>query len=66
MEDATTYREFLGTVVFGTHLNRLPDDALRTHFLDAMVAAGGADEPPFSLDYWRLNLVGQRPVTRSW
>lgn len=62
MEDAATYREFLATVVFGTHLNRLPDDALRERFLDAMVEAGAADEPPFLLDYWRLNLIGQRPA----
>ena len=63
MEDAAAYREFLGTVVFGTHLSRLPGESLRTQFLDAMTEAGAADEPPFGLDYWRLNLVGQRPVT---
>lgn len=62
MEDAATYREFLATVVFGTHLNRLPDETLRNRFLDAMVEAGANDEPPFLLDYWRLNLVGQRPI----
>ncbi|MGN6032195.1 MAG: class I SAM-dependent methyltransferase [Thermomicrobiales bacterium] len=63
MPDAEAYREFLATVVFGTHLNRLPDDdpTLRAAFIERMVAAGATDEPPFSLDYWRLNLMGQRP-----
>ncbi|MGC4107453.1 MAG: methyltransferase domain-containing protein [Thermomicrobiales bacterium] len=62
MADADAYREFLTTVVFGTHLNRLPDDNLRAAFIDRLVTAGAADEPPFELDYWRLNMMGQRPA----
>lgn len=61
MPDAASYREFLGTVVLGTHLERLPDDQARASFLDRMVELGAEDEIPFSLDYWRLNLTGQRP-----
>ncbi|MGI8485130.1 MAG: class I SAM-dependent methyltransferase [Thermomicrobiales bacterium] len=61
MEDADAYREFLTTVVFGTHLNRLPDDALRRQFIELLVEAGTKDDPAFGLDYWRLNLQGQRP-----
>lgn len=63
LEDAGTYREYLRTVVFGTHLGRLPEGTLRMRFLDAMVAAGAADEPPFGLDYWRLDMMGRRPAT---
>lgn len=62
MADAATYREFLGTVVFGEHLGRLPDDDLRATFLDTLTAQAEADDPPFELDYWRLNLRGRRPV----
>lgn len=62
MPDAGSYREFLGTVVLGTHLERLPDDHLRSSYLDRIVELGADDEIPFSLDYWRLNLTGQRPV----
>lgn len=62
MDNADAYREFLTTVVFGTHLNRLPDDALRRRFIELLVEAGASDEPPFGLDYWRLNLQGQRPA----
>lgn len=61
MPDAASYREFLGTVVLGTHLERLPGDQLRSSFLDRMVELGARDEIPFLLDYWRLNLTGQRP-----
>jgi trans-aconitate 2-methyltransferase len=62
LEDEATYREFLTTVVLGTHLERIPDPALRAAFIDEMVAAGAGDDPAWSLDYWRLNLSGQRPV----
>jgi len=59
--DAAAYREFLETVVLGTHLARLPDEALRQAFLDRMVAGGATDTPPWSLAYTRLNLQGRRP-----
>jgi trans-aconitate methyltransferase len=61
MPDASEYGEFLETVVFGTHLERLPDPALRQSFITRMVDLGEADHPPFELDYWRLNLQGRRP-----
>lgn len=62
LDDEAAYREFLQTVVLGTHLERLPDDALRSRFLDEMVQLGATDDPPWLLDYWRLNLQGQRPA----
>jgi trans-aconitate 2-methyltransferase len=61
-DDEAAYREFLETVVLGTHLGRLPDDALRQRFLDAMVAGGATDSPPWSLAYTRLNLQGRKPA----
>ena len=62
MDDEAAYREFLETVVFGTHLVRILTDDLRTRFLDLLVEGGRTDDPPWSLDYWRLNLQGQRPA----
>lgn len=56
------YREFLETVVFGAHLDRLPDLTMRSGFLDRMVAAGARDDVPYRLDYWRMNLSGTRPA----
>lgn len=54
------YREFLQTVVLGSHLDRIPTDDLKLSFLDSMVAGGATDDPPWSLDYTRLNLQGRR------
>jgi len=62
LDGAAAYREFLATVVFGTHLQRLPSAELRDAFLDEMVRLGATDDPPWLLDYWRLNLQGQRPA----
>jgi len=62
--DEAAYREYLETVVLGTHLARLPDDTLRRRFLDRMVAGGATDTPPWSLAYTRLNLQGRKPDTR--
>ena len=56
---AREYGEFLSTVIFGRHLLRVPDPTLRDRFIDAMVDAGARDDPPWSLDYWRLNLAGR-------
>jgi trans-aconitate methyltransferase len=62
MPDAAEYGEFLETVMFGTHLERLPNAALRQEFIGQMVDLGERDHPPFELDYWRLNLQGRKPV----
>ena len=58
--DAAAYRDFLTAVVFGSHLARLPDDSSRTAFIAALTAQAAADDPPFTIDYWRLNLTAQR------
>jgi ubiquinone/menaquinone biosynthesis C-methylase UbiE len=60
LADAHEYREFLEHVVFGTHAERLPEH-LRPAFLDALAAPGATDDPPFSMDYWRLNISARRP-----
>jgi trans-aconitate methyltransferase len=68
LEDALTvfegeppYREFLGTVIMRPYLAELPDEALRERLLDAMCAEAAADDPPWSLDYVRLNMSARRP-----
>lgn len=67
-EDALTvldgeaeYREFLATVIMRPYLAELPEQGLRDLLLDAMCAAAARDDPPWSLDYVRLNLRGRRP-----
>jgi trans-aconitate 2-methyltransferase len=60
----TTYqrcRDYLENVILGTHLERIPDVALRARFLDSLAEQFTADDPPCVFDYWRLNLRGRKP-----
>lgn len=59
-DDGETYRAFLATVILRPYLARIPDDALRQQLLDAMCSEAADDRPPWSLDYWRLNMAGRR------
>jgi len=64
-EDAPAYREFLERVVIAHYLACLPEETERNAFLDALTAAAERDDPPFTLDYVRLNLSARRPMTRA-
>jgi trans-aconitate 2-methyltransferase len=54
--DAAHYLEFLATAVLHRHLERLPDAKVREYFLSTLAVQAATDDPPFTLDYWRLNL----------
>lgn len=60
--DEREYAEFLEKVVLGANLVRLTEPELQRRFVRAMTEGGRGDDPPWSLDYWRLNLQGRRPV----
>jgi trans-aconitate 2-methyltransferase len=51
-------REYLATVVLGSHLERLPEDD-RDGFVDAVLAAL---PEPVEIDYVRLNALARRPA----
>ncbi len=55
------YREFVTTVIYHPHLERLPGPALKQAFIDRVTALSARQDPPFTLDYWRLNIHAQRP-----
>ncbi len=55
------YREFVTTVIYHPHLERLPDLSLKQAFLDRVTELSAREEPPFTLDYWRLNISARRP-----
>ncbi len=57
--DAQTYREFLQTVVLRAHIAKLPVEGSE-YLLHRMRALGAEDDPPFTLDYWRLNLEARK------
>jgi len=60
-DDETAYREFVTTVIYNPHLERIPEGPLRTRFIDEITARAAIQTPRFTLDYWRLNLEGRRP-----
>lgn len=59
--DAATYKEYLQTVTCHRHGERIADDALRERFFDELLQRGAEEDPPFVMDYWRLNLRGRKP-----
>jgi hypothetical protein len=61
LESESVFQEFLATVVFGTHLKRLPTDELKREFIGRLVAWSGEQNPQWHLDYWRLNIIARRP-----
>jgi hypothetical protein len=61
LNNAEQYSEFVSHIILRQHLRRIPDEHLREQFMTTLTAAAGADDPPFSLDYWRLNLAGRNP-----
>jgi trans-aconitate 2-methyltransferase len=62
LSSACQYRVFIATVIFRAHLERLPDPSLRAGLLGALAEAAARDDPPFQIDYWRLNIDARRPV----
>jgi trans-aconitate 2-methyltransferase len=61
LDDRRHYMEFLKTVIVRTHLERLPDEGLREQYVFELADQAARDEPPFVLDYCRLNLSARRP-----
>jgi trans-aconitate 2-methyltransferase len=58
--DARQYSEFVSNVILHRHLEMIPDAAVRYQFLDDLAELAAQDDPPFLLDYRRLNLSGRR------
>jgi trans-aconitate 2-methyltransferase len=60
LEDANQYAEFVRNIIFRRHLENLSTEELRAEFIANLTEQAAADDPPFLLDYWRLNLRGRR------
>jgi trans-aconitate 2-methyltransferase len=58
--DAESFRAFITNVICRPHLAYLPDASTRDAFLDQLTQLAAADDPPFLLDYWRLNINARR------
>lgn len=61
LADAPAYRDFLSCVCVRHHVDRLPEQ-VRPSFLDALARDAESDDPPFTLDYWRLNISAVKPA----
>jgi trans-aconitate 2-methyltransferase len=59
LESAEQYREFVRNIILRVHLENLPIETDREQFMDLLTEQAAADDPPFLLDYWRLNLRGR-------
>jgi trans-aconitate 2-methyltransferase len=55
------YREFVTTVIYHPHLERLPDPQLKIAFIDRVTTLAANEPVPFTLDYWRLNISARKP-----
>jgi trans-aconitate methyltransferase len=55
------FTAFLDTVTCHPYLACLPEGPLRNAFLARLAEQAAADDPPFELDYCRLNISARRP-----
>jgi trans-aconitate 2-methyltransferase len=55
------YREFVTTVIYHPHLERLPEARLKQAFIDRVTGLAAKEPVPFTLDYWRLNMQARKP-----
>jgi trans-aconitate methyltransferase len=59
LDNAEQYSEFVRNIVMRRHLENIPTEELRAEFMDELTRQASRDNPPFSLDYCRLNLRGR-------
>jgi trans-aconitate methyltransferase len=58
LDDAHQYEEFVRNIIMRAHLRQIPSEELRRKFMAELTEQAATEDPPFSLDYWRLNLSG--------
>ncbi len=61
LASAEDYREFVTTVIYHPHLERLPEVALKHEFIARVTDLAAKEPVPFTLDYWRLNIQARKP-----
>jgi trans-aconitate 2-methyltransferase len=59
LDHAGHYREFVRNIILRRHLQNIPAEEQRSEFMAALTEQAAQDDPPFSLDYWRVNLRGR-------
>lgn len=59
LDDAAHYNEFVRNIVLRRHLENIPTESARNRFMAILTEQAASDNPPFLLDYWRVNLRGK-------
>jgi trans-aconitate 2-methyltransferase len=59
--DAGAFHVFVTNVIARPFLAHLTTDDLRRRFVDRLTDQAAQDDPPFELDYWRLNMSARKP-----
>ena len=59
LDSPEQYSEFVRNIILRRHLDNIPTEGLREEFIAGLTQQASGDDPPFSLDYWRLNLRGR-------
>jgi trans-aconitate 2-methyltransferase len=59
--DADGFASFITNVICRPYLAYLPDVTRRERLIARITNQAAADDPPFELDYWRLNIDARRP-----
>jgi trans-aconitate 2-methyltransferase len=60
LDNAAHYNEFVRNIILHRHLRNIPTEAERAQFMAKLTEQAAQDDPPFSLDYWRVNLRGRK------
>jgi len=60
--DAQAFQTFITTVICHPHLAHLASPALQDAFVQDLTRKASSDNPPFELDYWRLNIEARKPA----
>lgn len=55
------FKEFIGAVNMHKYVGHIQDPAIVKHFLDELTTAAAGDDPPYTLDYWRMNISARKP-----
>jgi trans-aconitate 2-methyltransferase len=58
---AAEFHQFVENVILRHHLQKIPDAAVRERFMTELTREFATEDPPFLIDYVRLNLKARRP-----
>jgi trans-aconitate methyltransferase len=58
--NAAEFHQFVENVILRHHLQRIPEPAVRQQFMTELTSRYAQDDPPFLIDYWRLNMKARR------